>query len=208
MQAVGSPTAFVLMVEPSLQTKLVNLLERLAQAQRVLLWEAVSKHGLSPIQAQTLLHLSRRPAQLRRVGALAQEFDLSPPTLSDAVSTLQSKGLLRRSQSDQDRRVQILDLSQAGLQMVESLKDFDRPIHTALDGLCELEQIQLLGLLMPIAQSLVDQGAITVARMCRGCQHFQADAHPDQAVRHHCALLDIPLSVQDLRVDCPDFVLG
>ena len=186
--------------------KLAILLERLSQAQRVLIWKAVPQLGLSPTQAQVLLYLSQHPVESRRVGALAQQFDLSPPTISDAVASLQSKGLVQRSQWEQDRRVQVLELTQAGQQAVDRLEGFDRPIHMALDSLSEQEQLQLSGLLLRLAQNLVEQKVITVARMCLMCTHFRPEAHPSQAKHHHCALLDIPLAAQDLRVDCPEFV--
>ena len=189
-----------------LQAKLATLLERLSQAQRVLIWQAVPQLGLSPIQAQVLLHLSRHSLELGRVGALAQQFDLSAATISDAVASLEKKGLLSRSQWEQDRRVQVLELTQAGQEAATSLEGFDGPIYEALDQLSQPQQLQLLHLLMRLAQSLVEQKVITVARMCVLCQHFRPEAHPSQVQPHHCALLDIPLAAQDLRVDCPEFV--
>lgn len=185
--------------------KLAALLERLAQAQRVMLWDAVAGQGLSPTQAQVLLHLAHRPVELRRVGALALEFDLSAPTISDAVASLESKGLIFRTSWEQDRRVQVLDLSELGNEVVGKLEGLDDPLYTALDDLSNHEQTQLQDLLMRLTRSLVRQKVITVARMCLLCEHFRPDAHLGQAARHHCALLNIALAAGELQVDCPDF---
>jgi len=64
----------------------------------------------------------------------------------------------------------------------------------------------VLRLLLRIIARLVERGVVRDARMCVTCEHFRPCAHPDQARPHHCALVDLPLSDEHLRVDCPDHV--
>lgn len=188
----------------SLQEKLTATLERLAQAQRVLLWEKTEPMGLSPTQALILLHLGRCETEVRRVGALARAFDLTPATVSDAVRALESKGLLRRTPGS-DRRVQVLELTARGELLVQQVQDWDRPLRAALLALSDEQQATLYGLLLPLLARLVDNQVITIARMCLLCQHFRPDASPAQPRPHYCALLEKPLGLAELRLDCPEF---
>jgi DNA-binding MarR family transcriptional regulator len=79
-----------------LDEKLIAALERLAHVLRTLLWEEGVRSRLSPIQIQTLLYLASHSEELCRVGQLAQEFNLTPATMSDAVDALEEKGLVVR----------------------------------------------------------------------------------------------------------------
>lgn len=192
------------MMEMSLEEKLSSALERLAQAQRVLLWEKVEPLGLSPTQAQILLHLNKPVAESRRVGALALVFDLTPATVSDAVRALEAKGLLQRTRG-QDRRVQILGLTAQGRQLVSQLQGWDTSLHSSLRSLSQREQAGLYGSLLRLIANLVDSKVITVARMCLLCQHFRPDVNPSSSRPHYCSLLEKPLGPAELRLDCPEF---
>lgn len=182
-----------------MQEKLAVALERLAQAQRVMLWEASAPLGLSPTQGLILLHLYRREPTARRVGVLAQTFNLTPATVSDAVRVLVAKGLLERK-TGADRRIQELELTPQGLQHVQRLERWDAPLRQALQILTSEQQQSLYSLLLPLLAQLVDAQVITVARMCLLCQYFQADL--DQ---YYCNLLHKPLTSGDLQIECPDF---
>jgi len=59
-------------------------------------------------------------------------------------------------------------------------------------------------LLLDLIAGLQRSGTITVARMCSTCRFFRPDAHPGAVERHHCALVDIPMSDGQLRVDCAE----
>jgi DNA-binding MarR family transcriptional regulator len=105
--------------DPSLQDgdvdkKIVAALDRISQAYRALLQEEAQGRSLSPIQARFLVHLLYHPGELGRVGRLAVEFGLSRTTVSDAVRTLESKGLVRREPWSRDARVASLKLTPAG----------------------------------------------------------------------------------------------
>ena len=186
-------------MEAPSEKKLASALERLAQAQRVLLWQKAEPLGLSPIQALILLHLNLREPTTRRVGVLAQYFDLTPATISDAVRALVGKGLLTRHPG-RDRRTHTLELTPAGLEHVEKLKDWDRPLQEALKTLETTHKEVLYDLLLTLLARLVEDSVITVVRMCLLCRYLQS-----QQGKYHCALLQKPLPVPELRVDCSEF---
>jgi len=124
--------------------KIVAALERLSQAFRVLLWDEAQPRGLSPVQIRILVHLKHHGPSLRRVGRLAEEFDLAPPTVSDAVSTLEKKGLVRKTTSPRDRRVSILELTDDGERRAEELSGWAEAVREAVARFPEEEKVARL----------------------------------------------------------------
>jgi DNA-binding MarR family transcriptional regulator len=184
--------------------KIVAALERLSQAYRVLLQEEAQGRGLSPIQARFLVHLLHHGDELGRVGRLAEEFGLSRATVSDAVRTLEAKGLVRRESWPRDGRVATLRLTPAGEEGAVRLSGWADVVEEQLGSFAPEEKEAAMRFLMRLISALQGAGVITVARMCVACRFFRPDAHPGSASRHHCALLDLPLSGADLRTDCPE----
>ena len=199
--------------EPSSQhgdvdKKIVASLERLSQVFRILLrWEA-QERGLSPIQAQFLVHLLHHGAALRRVSQLAREFDLTRATVSDAVGSLEKKGLIRREPWPHDQRVTALRLSPTGEHKAQELAAWANVVEEHLKARPPEEKEAVMRFLMGLIGSLQNSGLITVARMCVTCRFLRPDAHPGESSSHHCALLDVPLSDSDLRADCPEHKLA
>lgn len=184
--------------------KLVVALERLSQVFGVLLREKAREHGLSPIQARFLVYLLYHDVELRRVSSLAREFDLTQATVSDAVATLESKGLVRREPWPEDRRVVTLRLTLGGERLALELSAWVNPVREHLDRFAPEERELVMRFLIELIGSLQRSGIITVARMCVTCRFFRRDSHPGASRPHHCALLDVPLGGPDLRVDCPE----
>ena len=188
-------------------SKIVAALERLNQAFRVLLWEQAQQHGLSPIQIQILVFLLQHNTSLGRVGHLAREFGMTAATVSDAVSALEDKKLLARITSRHDRRVINLKLTPAGKKLSNMLSNWADGIRDAVTALPQREQISALQTFLKLIESLQQAEIVTVARMCTTCKFFGRNAHPGSSAPHHCNLLDKPLAVADLRVDCAEHEL-
>ncbi|MCX8103801.1 MAG: MarR family winged helix-turn-helix transcriptional regulator [Candidatus Bipolaricaulota bacterium] len=190
-----------------LDTKIIAALERLAHVLRTLLWEEATASRLSPIQIQTLLYLNSHAEDLCRVGQLAQEFGLTSATMSDAVTTLEAKGLLQREPSPNDRRAQRLRLTAQGRRFSAKLSHWADALHASLAHFSPEEKAQALKFLLKLIESLYRAEIITVARICLTCRFFRANLHRDPRAPHHCALMDKPLAESDLRVDCPEHEL-
>lgn len=188
-------------------SKIVASLERLSQLFRVLLREEAQKHALSPIQAQFLVHLLFHDVELRRVGRLAEEFNLTRATVSDAVASLEKKGLVNRDPWPEDKRVVTLRLTPAGKKLAIELSTWANAIKEHLGSSSE-EKEDVMRFLMRLIASLQRSGVISVSRMCITCRFFRQDEHPGSQSPHHCALLDVPLAGSDLRVDCPEHELA
>ena len=184
--------------------KIVAALDRISQAYRVLLQEEAQGRNLSPIQARFLVHLFHHRDELGRVGRLAEEFGLSRATVSDAVRTLESKGLVRRELWPRDGRVANLRLTPAGEEAAIVLSGWADVVEEQLISFASEEKEATMRFLMRLISALQGAGVITVARMCVTCRFFRPDVHPGSVSLHNCALLGQPLSGADLRVDCPE----
>jgi len=188
--------------------KTVAALERLGQVLRVLLGEKAREHGLSQIQARFLVHLLHHGVELRRVSRLAKEFDLTQATVSDAVGSLETKGLLRRERWPEDGRVVTLRLTPEGELVASDLSTWANVVKEHLESCPPAEKEVVMRFLMRLIGGLQRSGVITVARMCVTCRFFWRDAQPGAGSPHHCRLLDVPLGRADLRVDCPEHELA
>jgi DNA-binding MarR family transcriptional regulator len=184
--------------------KIVAALERLSQVFRVRLQEEAWELDLSPTQARFLIYLHYHDVELRRISQLAREFDLTQATVSDAVATLETKGLVRREQWPEDRRIVTLRLTPDGEKLATTLSGWADSIREHLQPFSPDDREAVMRFLIGLIGSLQRSGLITVARMCVTCRFFQQDIHPGEPLLHHCALLDVPLSRADLRVDCPE----
>jgi DNA-binding MarR family transcriptional regulator len=184
--------------------KIVAALDRISQAYRVLLQEEAQGRSLSPIQARFLVHLLHHRDELGRVGRLAEEFGLSRATVSDAVRTLESKGLVRRELWPRDGRVASLKLTPAGEEAAAGLSGWTAVVEEQLGAFAPEEKEAVMRFLMRLISALQGEGVISLARMCITCRFFRPDTHPGSASPHHCALLDQPLSGAGLRTDCPE----
>jgi DNA-binding MarR family transcriptional regulator len=185
--------------------KIVAALERLGQVFRILLRERAQEYGLSPIGAQFLVYLLHHDVELRRVSQLAREFRLTQATVSDAIASLEAKGLVGRELWPEDGRVMTLRLSTRGELVATELSSWADTVKGHLDLYSSEERAVVMRFLMRLIRSLQASGVISVARICVTCRFFQRDAHAGTGSPHHCRLLDVPLGVPELRFDCPEY---
>lgn len=176
-------------------------LERLSEALRVQLWDAAKQLGLTPTQVQILIRLAADPPEWRRVGALARRLDVTHPTISDGVATLIRKGLVER---EADGRRAPLALTSRGRSVAVTAGGWSAPLRERLARLDPDDKEAALRLVFDLIAGLQEDGVITVTRMCATCRFFRPEAHPAESRPHHCALLDIPLADDELRLDCPE----
>ncbi|MET9231586.1 MarR family winged helix-turn-helix transcriptional regulator [Lentzea sp. NPDC003310] len=185
-----------------LDRRLADALERLGHGMRSLAQRTAREHGLSPLQQQVVLALGR-PRGQREVAALAAEFDVTTPTMSDAVTALERKELVTRSPGTDGRR-RSLALTATGEGVARGLSTWDDPLTGALAGISEQDRATTLHTLLRVIADLQRKNVVSVTRMCTTCRFFGRDEHDDPAVPHHCHLLRVPLPLAGLRTDCPE----
>ena len=182
--------------------KIVAGLERIGEAYRVLLWNHGKKIGLSPIQIQILIFVSYHDQKWCNVSHLAKEFNVTKPTISDAVNVLVKKELLQKEPSSVDKRAYSLALTDAGKEILQETAHFADPIHKLIEIHFDKDaQTQFFTQLSQLIYALNQQEILTVQRTCFNCRFYQSKGSNE----HFCKLLDTDLKNEDIRLDCPEF---
>ncbi len=183
-----------------LSSKIVEGLGRIAEVYKVLLWEHAKKLNLSPIQIQLLNFVAYHSRDLCNVSHLAKEFNLTKPTISDAVKVLVKKELLIKDFSSPDNRSYSLLLSSEGEKVVQQTELFAEPVKSNLNSFSENDLISLYSTLSKLIYKLNRSGVLTVQRTCFGCKYYEKRTSSD-----YCSLLEKNLLNRDIRLDCPEF---
>ncbi len=181
-------------------SKVVAGLERISEVFKVLLWDKAKRVGLSPIQIQILIFVAFHKEDLCNVSHLAKEFNVTKPTISDAIKVLDSKGLIKKETSPTDSRSYSITLSANGKAMVSEIHDFADPLKSQIDGFLENDLEDISKTLNTLIYKLNRTGILTVQRTCYGCKFYQKQDSSD-----YCNLLNTSLLSKDIRLDCPEF---
>ncbi len=184
-------------------TRIVSAISRIGSVLRSGMWEFATSENLNPAQAEILQLLHSR-AQGVRLSWVAKQLSISAASASDSVAALVAKGLVRKARALDDGRATDLYLTDAGRQVAQRIAGATGFADQAVAKLSSQEQEQLLGGLLQVIGQLQKTERFPELRACLSCKHFQPDRHQDAAAPHHCGLVDAPLSVAMLRIDCPD----
>lgn len=185
----------------NLAAKITSGLERIASVFRVLLWEHAKTIGLSPIQIQLMIFVSYHDDALCNVSHLAKEFNLTKPTISDALKVLMEKGLIKKVHSEVDKRAFTVALTTEGRAVVEETAIFASPVEASINNLGKAEKERLFITLKELIFRLNSLGIISVQRTCFGCHYYEKKVDG-----HYCRFIDKRLLDAELRLDCPDYI--
>ena len=184
-----------------LSAKIVAGLERISDAFKVLLWEQSKTFGLSPIQIQILIFIAFHKQEISNVSSLAKEFNLTKPTISDAIRVLQEKKLVKKIPSADDGRAFNISLTAAGKKIVAKTMNFAHPLKQVVDGMEFKQKEETYEAIAQLIFQLHKLGVISVQRTCPSCKFFE------KKKRHsYCHLLNMELRSRDIRLDCPEFI--
>lgn len=186
--------------DQNVSSKIVVGLQRISEAFKVLLWEKAKEFGLSPIQIQILLFIANHKAAYCNVSYLAKEFNVTKPTISDAIKALEKKEMIVKDYSSSDNRSYTILLSEIGKNTVLKNEDFVNPIHKEIKNISAKEQENLFSTLSSLIYKLNKQGILTVQRTCFACQFYSKENK-----KHHCNLLQKELLNSEIRLDCNEF---
>ena len=183
-----------------LDYKIVAGLERLSQAFRMLLWEKAKEHALSPIQIQLLIFIEHHSVEKTTISYLAQEFNFTKPTISDAIKVLEQKQLLQKMTDSHDTRSYTIQLTEAGKKIVTATEDFTNPVMDVIAEASPDEKLVLWDNLTRLISRLNQTGVIRIQRTCFKCRYFSNTEEVP-----FCNLLNQPLYKVDIRMDCGEF---
>ncbi|KQR79764.1 MarR family transcriptional regulator [Burkholderia sp. Leaf177] len=179
---------------------------RLSTAMRSQAWEWAEGAGLTPTQGEILVLLMQRRGPMR-LGEIARETALTAATTSDAVSTLESKGLVEKRRALDDGRALAVRLSARGRTAAKKALVWPEFLTKAVGTLKADEQSQLYRSLLKTIRQLEVVQQIPPHRMCLSCTHLEASKNPKKTP-HHCNLLNIDMGDTDLRLDCSVYEEG
>ena len=186
-------------IEP-LDRRLADGLTRLAAVARQLDWQAAASAGLSPTQADILRFVASRP-EGARLTAAAAHIGVRKATASEAVTTLETKSLLRKQADASDGRAIALKATAKGTRVA---REWPASFGPVVEGLSNNEREILLALVIKMIRQLQLRELIAPQRTCVTCRHFRENVAPGTASPHFCAFVGAPMAERHLRVDCPE----
>ncbi|NWG26906.1 MAG: winged helix-turn-helix transcriptional regulator [Ignavibacteriaceae bacterium] len=189
----------------SVESRIVASLERISQAFRVLLWQESIEHSLSPIQVQVLIFLLHHSEEKRKVGYLADEFNMTKATISDTIKALEQKKLIKKEYDPRDTRSFVIHLTAKGKNIANKTALFAQQLLSPVEKLHNDDKQNLLLSLIEIIRHLNETGLITIQRMCFTCSYYKTS---DNGQKHFCKLLNQELKRTELRVDCPEHIFA
>lgn len=184
----------------NLDNKIVAGLERLSQVFRILLWNKAKTHSLSPIQIQLLIFIQHHSADKTTISYLAQEFNFTKPTISDAIKVLEQKKLIKKLTDKTDTRSYTIQLTTTGKKIVTETENFANPLTTIIAKTAEADKKVLWQNISSLIIQLNKLEVISVQRICFNCKHYTT-----KNKSHFCSLLNQKLETQDIRIDCREF---
>lgn len=196
----GAPLA-----TPPLDQRIATGLHKLGLALKHQTWTRASEDGLSPTQGQILAALALDGAL--STSEVAERLGIGLPTISESVTTLADKRLVRRTPDPRHPRARLLRLTAAGTRLAARTTAWPEFLTQAVGTLSDAEQATLLTTLMKMIRALQEQGQIPPSRMCATCVHFRPNVHRG-AMPHHCAFVDAPMAARHLRLECADHTLA
>ena len=129
-----------------------HYIRRLHQISVAIFLQETEPHGVTPVQYAALQTVNNQPGVDQRT--LARAIGLDTSTVAGVVDRLESRGLLLRNASAEDRRVRQLTLTDEGRQLLqETIPSMLRAQQLILQPLPKKEQAEFMRLL----RQLVDQ---------------------------------------------------
>lgn len=186
--------------QENLTSKVVVGLERISEVFKALLWDQAKATGLSPIQIQILVFVTYHKPELCKVSYLAQEFNVTKPTISDAVRVLLLKGLVEKKDAGRDSRSYIIGLTESGREIVTGIEQFAAPVSSQVEKMSTEQLSSIYKSLTDLIYQLNRSGVLSVQRTCYLCNFYE-----NQVDGHFCHFLKQKLMETEIRIDCPEF---
>ncbi|SUA91086.1 homoprotocatechuate degradation operon regulator, HpaR [Pandoraea pulmonicola] len=155
--------------------------------------------GLTPTQGEILTLLLARGVPMR-LGEIAEDAALTSATVSEAVSTLESKDLVEKRRDVNDGRALALRLTARGKTAAKKASQWANFLMTASETLNEKERAQFYRTLLKLVFTMQERGDMPPQRMCLTCSHFEANARGKGS--YYCNHFNATYDDSRLPIDC------
>ncbi len=143
--------------------RIVETIIYLVTESRRLSKDEASRYGVTPTQL-TVLKLLHEIGDLS-LGTLAREIRAHNATVTGIVDRMESAGLVERARSEEDRRVWIIRLTQAGRKVAERAKVSPwETLRHALASLPVADQERLTAILKKVALNVTTEATLGARR--------------------------------------------
>lgn len=133
--------------------QLYMALYRAFHAQKNRLRPSMPPLGLSPGQPKVLRHLTRQDGCMQK--DIAEALDIEPATVSQLLTNMAQKGLIRRSAPPERRRAEAVYLTPQGREVYEKWERICLEVESAaLEGFTGEEREQFIGYLSRLYRNL------------------------------------------------------
>ncbi|MEM8795845.1 MAG: MarR family transcriptional regulator [Pseudomonadota bacterium] len=148
---------------------------------------------LNPAQRSALSYLARANRFSRSPSNVADYLCTTRGTASQTLKTLDKKGMIRRCDSDGDKRGVTYDVTKEGHTHIEETDALDRAL-----GSIAKEKVDVLeGTLADLLTMQLEARGFRSFGICRTCIHHETDGK-----RLYCRLLEIPLKSEEADLIC------
>lgn len=183
---------------PGAEAAIVSALEKIYEAYKFMLWQQAGSSGLTPLQIQVLLYIDQNSDA--RLSDIAYYLQLSKPTTSDTLKTLERKKLIYKETIAVDKRAQCIFLSEAGNLVVNKLKGYANPLLPVLSAIPYARQRKLYTGLLQVIEIMQKHGIAPDTRMCFSCKFYRGNKH----TRHFCHFLGRTIHNEEVKLHCSD----
>jgi DNA-binding MarR family transcriptional regulator len=165
-------------------------------------WQQANDEGLSATQGQILAALA---AHGPLTGTeLSERLGVTLPTISESTRVLVDKRLVDKARDPRHPRASLLTPTKKGAAIGARAQSWPEFLATAAEDLDGAEQRVFFTAVVKMIRSLQERGLVPLGGMCVTCTHFRPNVHASGGAPHHCALVDAPLALEQLRIDCPE----
>ena len=168
-----------------------HLIERLGR----LISNTYHSDGFKPVQWESLRFLNHANKFSRNPSALVEYLGVTKGSVSQTLSTLEMRGLVKKSIDKSDKRAVRLDLTKAGYAQVK--KDPLLEISRSLNSLETSKCIDISNGLEEILKVQLNSRGRRAFGLCFECRFHQKVQN-----RLRCGLLDVPLTKTDASKIC------
>ncbi|MFJ2994983.1 MarR family winged helix-turn-helix transcriptional regulator [Pandoraea sp. NPDC087047] len=186
-------------LDEKLSSRVTTGLLRMGTALRSHAWEGAALSGLTPTQGEILTLLLLRGVPMR-LGKIAEDAALTSATVSEAVSTLESKGLVEKRRDANDGRALGLRLTTKGRTSAKRASQWASFVTTAADLMSDKDRAQLYRMLLKLISTMEIRGDMTRQRMCLTCEHLETAARGKGM--YHCNYFNTTFDDSRLAIDC------
>ena len=174
--------------------QVAQLIERLGR----LVSNEAHSGGLKPVQWEALRYLARANRFSRTPSAVTAYFGMTKGTVSQTLSALARKGLIKKKNCTADKRGVQLELTRAGRNQLHS--DPLSKISVLSDSLAKKDNEKLASGLEHILSGLLHERDGKPFGVCKSCKHYRPGK--TQQSNGRCALLDVALTPEDSELIC------